>query len=90
MQALLCAIVLLAALLTVAIKTLAPVVAADSVIAGDSVVIAVEPNNSTQAEARPNRPAPRFNTFEFESSWDKGSFWDAEAPAFDLSPAPGR
>jgi hypothetical protein len=87
MEALLCAIFLLAALLTVAIKTLAPVIAADRVVAADSVVIAVELNNSSKAKTPPARAARRFTTFEFEAPWDKGSFWDDEAPAHDLSPA---
>jgi hypothetical protein len=87
MEALLCAVFLLAVLLTVAIKTLAPVIAADRMVAVDSVIIAVELNTSSKAKTPPRRAARRFITFEFEAPWDKGSFWDDEASAYDLSPA---
>jgi hypothetical protein len=85
MEALLCAIFVLAALFTIAIKTLAPVIAADRVMAADSVVIAVQLNNSSKAKTSPSA-ARRLTTFEFEAPWDKGSFWDDEAPGYDLSP----
>jgi hypothetical protein len=87
MEALLCAIFLLAILFTIAIKTLAPVIAADGLVAADSVVIAVELNNSCKAKTSPAGEASRFSTFEFQAAWDKGSFWDEEAPSYDLSPA---
>jgi hypothetical protein len=86
MEALLCAIFLLAILFTIAIKTLAPVIAADRVVAADSVVIAVELNNSSKAKTSPAGDARRFSTFEFQAPWDKGSFWDDEAPGYDLYP----
>ncbi len=86
-KALLCAIFLLAALFRIAIKTLAPVIAADRVVAPDSVVIAVQLNNSSKTKTSPNSVARRFTTFEFEAPWDKGSFWDDEATAYDLSSA---
>jgi hypothetical protein len=82
MEALLCAIFLLAALFTIAIKTLTPVIAANRAVAAESVVIAVELNNSSKAKTPPNRAARRFTSFEFEAPWDKGSFWDDVAPAY--------
>jgi hypothetical protein len=86
-EALLCAIFLLAILFTIAIKTLAPVIAADRVVAADSVVLAVELNNSSKAKTSRAGDARRSRTFEFDASWDNGSFWDDEAPGYELSPA---
>jgi hypothetical protein len=74
-EALLCAVLLLATLGMVAIRTLAPVTARD-----DSVPQTL----SSKAKAPPDR-ATRFTSFEIETPWDKGSFWDDEAPAYDLS-----
>jgi hypothetical protein len=74
-EALLCVVLLLATLGMVAIRTLAPVTARD-----DSVPQTL----SSKAKAPPER-ATRFTSFEIETPWDKGSFWDDEAPAYDLS-----
>ena len=76
-EALLCAVLLLATLATVAIRTLAPVTA------GDGVALADQLNISSKPKAPPGRA--RFTSFEIETPWDKGSFWDDEAPAYDLS-----
>ena len=77
-EALLCAVLLLATLVTVAIRALAPVTA------GDALVLPDQLNISSKAKAPPGR-ATRSTSFEIETPWDKGSFWDDEAPAYDLS-----
>jgi hypothetical protein len=69
MKALLCALVLLAILATVATKTLSPVTAYNA-----SVVLHI-------AKTYPSLET----SSEIESTWDKGALWDDEAPAFDLS-----
>jgi hypothetical protein len=50
----------------------------------------VELNTSSKAKTSLPGDTPRSSTFEFEASWDKGSFWDDEAPAYDLSPYSSR
>jgi len=78
MEALLCAAFLLATFVTVAIRTLAPVTASVGLVLPDQL------NTSSKAKA-PSGRATRFTSFEIETPWDKGSFWDDEAPAYDLS-----
>ena len=75
LKALLCALLLLATLATIAIKTLTPVTA------NNGSVVSVRPNIASKAKRYPGLDT----SFEFESHWDKGAFWDDEAPAYDLS-----
>jgi hypothetical protein len=82
--ALLGALVLLTTLLTVAIKSLAPVTA------GDASMRPSQPNFSSQAKTTFNR-ATSFEidipfTGSIETPWDTGSLWDEEAPAYDFRP----
>jgi len=76
-RTLLCAVFLLATFVTLAIRTLAPVTASDG------LALSGRPNTSSKAKAPHGRPA---RSFEIETPWDEGSFWDYEAPAYDLSP----
>ena len=82
MEALLCAALLLATLVTVALKTLTPVITNVSAASN-------QPNFSNYAKT-PSNHATSFNTDtpytgSIESRWDAGSFWDEEAPAYDLT-----
>jgi len=82
MEALLCAVFLLATLVTIAIKTLTPVTASGS-------APSTQPNFSSKAKTR----AHGTTSFEIETPdagsigtpWDSGSLWDDEAPAYDLT-----
>jgi len=75
MEALLCALLLLATLATIAIKTLTPVTANNGSVVSD------HPNMASKAKRYPALDT----SFELESHWDKGAFWDDGAPAYDLS-----
>ena len=73
---------LLATLVTVALKTLTPVIANVSAPSN-------QPNFSNRTKTLSNR-ATSFGsdtpyTGSIESRWDAGSFWDEEAPAYDLT-----
>ena len=91
-QMLLRGLLLFATLITVAIKTLTPPSRARGALAQQLVDLpaatakhaSVKSSHlSTETKAR---TYPGLVTlFEFESSWDKGAFWDDLAPAFDLS-----
>jgi hypothetical protein len=76
---LICAVfILLATVAMFALKTPTPVVASRGSMPSD------EPNRSSQSKET-SRPA---ESFEIDTSWDKGSLWDDEAPAYDLSQPP--
>jgi hypothetical protein len=80
MEALLCCALLLAMLVAVALRTLTPVIASVSA-----------PPNQANFSNHPKTPSNRAATVDFdttgsiESRWDSGSFWDEEAPDYDLT-----
>jgi hypothetical protein len=78
-EAFICAVfILIATVALFALKTPTPVVANRGSMPSD------EPNRSSQSKET-SRPA---ESFEIETSWNKGSLWDDEAPAYDLSQPP--
>jgi hypothetical protein len=80
MGALLGAVVLITIL--VAVRSLAPVTA------GDASMRSSQPNFSSQAKTTSKRAISSEidipYTGSIESPWDTGSFWDEEAPAYEL------
>ena len=75
MEALLCAALLLATLVAVALDTLTPVIA-----------VSYHPKTPSNRASSGDIHTPY--TGSIESRWDSGSFWDEEAPAYDLTQSP--
>jgi hypothetical protein len=81
MEALLCAALLLATLVAVALETPTPVIAVSAA--------SNRPNFSNHPKTSSNRATlGDIDAGSIESRWDSGSFWDEEAPAYDLTQSP--